>query len=710
MKKSLFVLLAILACTGVLAQTSLRINNPDFTWQQQTQGFITSPEVVITPKGVYAQVEFTFKIHCQNNYFPTDSLEAVLDFELPANSFVHNSWLWLDSTTIIQADIVERGRAIQIYEGIVMRKRDPSLLLKTGENQYQLNVFPLTTSYPRKVKIVYSVPFTWLQNKVNVPLPTEILNASLVKPPVTVRVKYDNKYAQPSLSEQPYSNYIISTTTNEETLQIPYLAYENDLTLNYQTNLSGGVMLNTYATGVNEGIYQLVVDPATVLGTTSPKHIVFILDHQNTSLNYDIFTFQQVRKYVQSFLRNNCNSTDSFNIFYTDVTNTIQQTSAGWSAADAANISSAMNSLPNAINSNSIQVYEELIKTALAFCKTKPGNDAQVIMFSNSTSMNTQAKADSSFNRINAFLGGFSNKVHLLNTSYKNNWSNGTTFVGNELFFSKLALASGGNSYKYTGTVYSYPFTYYKLDVKNILRKTYQHMGTNLSSFDISIPLSGGFQHSIYDVTQFNRFCTSAPYVETGRYIGTVGTGNVDVMVMTGNGMVTAQLPLSSVNTASVHSRQAWNHLYIEDLKGQNALGMYTTEIIDSSISNRVLCAYTAFLAVETGDTITSSVNENGPGSGGGGLDVDDPDKAKATLKCYPNPFTAELTIEFSVDVEELIILDISGRIILSHKPGGDRKFVWNGRNNSGMEVPAGVYLIRARTKTGVETVKVIRK
>lgn len=712
MKKVLFTLFAGLSTLLGFANPGLWINNPQITWQQKTQGFITEPSIVVTPKGVYAEVEFTFRIHCQNNYQATDTLEAVLDFDLPRNSFIHNSWLWLDDQTIIQAAIIDKGRAIEIYEGIVKRRRDPSLLLKTGSNSYRLNVFPLTTAYPRKVKMVYSVPFNWLSDRVNIPLPIDILNTSLVQPALKVAVVRDNNFSSPYFTEQAYSGYVTGSSANTDSLLIPWNDYENGLYLNYTRNMPGGVLLNNYPTGSNAGIYQLVVDPAAVFGgQPKPKNLVLILDHQNSS-GGTIHSFPKVRSLLRSFLLNNTNPTDSFNIFYADVSNNIQRTSASWSATTPAAISNALNSLPSALNSNSVSKYEALISTALNFCKSKPGLDAEVVLLSNSNQISTQVLADSSFNRIKAAVGGtLQNKIHVINNSSFATWNGLATVYSNELLYSKLALGSGGNYYKYTSVTYGYPNYVYSLDVANILSETYRHMGTNLSSFSINLPVSGGFTYARYNVVNAQRFSTSVPYVETGKYVGTLQAGTIDVQLLTNSGLHSVQLGVSGISANSAHGRQAWSDLYMNQLTSQNTMNAYTTEIIDTSISNRVLCNYTAFLALETGDTVEASANENGPGSGSGGLDIDEHEIANHTIKCYPNPFTSEITIEFIKPVEELSIFDLSGRLLLVVKPNStDKKYVWNGRNSAGLPVPTGIYILKARTATGVITYKVMKQ
>ncbi|HRO43712.1 MAG TPA: VIT domain-containing protein [Flavipsychrobacter sp.] len=706
MKKALLLLVTLIGSISAWADFGLWINNPQMNWQAKTQGYITEPEILITPKGVYAEVEFTFKMHCQNSYNNTDTLESVLDFELPANSFIHNSWLWLDATTIIQAAIIDKGRAIQIYENIVKRRRDPSLLIKTGANNYRLNVFPLTKQYPRKVKIVYSVPFNWLTNKVNFELPTEILNTSTTKQNLTLKIKNDNTYSQPYFTEQFFSNYVIGSTATETTLQIPSTAYENGLTLNYQTSLTNGVLLNTFATGNNAGIYQMVIDPVNVLGQAQSRNVVFILDHSN---NGPINNFAKVKSTVQSYLLNNFNQSDSFNIFYTDNFSTTQKTSANWAPTTASAINGAFSALPATVNTNTALQYEALLKTALSFAASKPGAYTQVVLISSNTSIMTQALADTTFNHINAHLGGFHNKIHVINNSNFSSWSGTNSILANELLYSKLTLASSGNYYKYTTNTSTSTYT---IDIKNILRQVSLQLGNTISAYSITLPITGGFPYAQYDIRGNGTLSTSVPYVETGKFIGNMNTGNVGVQFLSGSGVVSTQLNVSTISYNTSHSMQAWSRHYIEQLSFQNTNNIFTNEIIDTSIRNRVLCDYTAFLALENGDTVMASVNANGPGGGsGGGTSVDDHEIANNTIKCYPNPFTSEITIEFIKPVQELMIFDLSGRMILTVMPKKeDKKFVWNGKNASGTDVPTGIYFIKARTVNNVVTYKILKQ
>ena len=93
--KNLFLISLLLLSVHAKGYFSLSVANPN-SWGSPTRGIISEPMIEIKPMGVYAQVELTFKFSAQSSYHVKDSLEAVLNFDLPANSFINDSWLWLD--------------------------------------------------------------------------------------------------------------------------------------------------------------------------------------------------------------------------------------------------------------------------------------------------------------------------------------------------------------------------------------------------------------------------------------------------------------------------------------------------------------------------------------------------------------------------------------------------------------------------------------
>ena len=79
----------------------------------------------------------------------------------------------------------------------------------------------------------------------------------------------------------------------------------------------------------------------------------------------------------------------------------------------------------------------------------------------------------------------------------------------------------------------------------------------------------------------------------------------------------------------------------------------------------------------------------------------------------YPNPFNPTTIIEFSIkesNFVQLDIIDIHGRNVATLISGIplSKKLIWNGKNDLGQMVPAGIYFARLKTSSTVMTQKMI--
>ena len=86
-------------------------------------------------------------------------------------------------------------------------------------------------------------------------------------------------------------------------------------------------------------------------------------------------------------------------------------------------------------------------------------------------------------------------------------------------------------------------------------------------------------------------------------------------------------------------------------------------------------------------------------------------------LKCYPNPFTTETTIEINIEENEfaeLFVYNLSGKMvkILTNKitEGGITKVIWDGLDNGGKPCKPGPYLLTLKVNGNVlQTIKLIK-
>ena len=86
----------------------------------------------------------------------TDSrTEGVFYFPLPQSASIAGFGMWI-AGEYVEADVVEKQRAREIYETILRERRDPALLEWTGGNLFKARVFPIFPHSEKRVKITYT--------------------------------------------------------------------------------------------------------------------------------------------------------------------------------------------------------------------------------------------------------------------------------------------------------------------------------------------------------------------------------------------------------------------------------------------------------------------------------------------------------------------------------------------------------------------------
>ncbi len=82
-------------------------------------------------------------------------LEGVFYFPLPQDASISGFGMWIGGE-LIEADVVEKQRAREIYETILRERRDPALLEWSGGNLFKARVFPIEARSEKRIKITYT--------------------------------------------------------------------------------------------------------------------------------------------------------------------------------------------------------------------------------------------------------------------------------------------------------------------------------------------------------------------------------------------------------------------------------------------------------------------------------------------------------------------------------------------------------------------------
>jgi len=159
-----------------------------------------------------------------------------------------------------------------------------------------------------------------------------------------------------------------------------------------------------------------------------------------------------------------------------------------------------------------------------------------------------------------------------------------------------------------------------------------------------------------------------------------------------------------------------WAGIFIQHLEQQVQTNDVISEVIQNSLSERVLSLYTAFLCIEEAFLPCE--------------DCEDPNttaipdfkiSTKDVLSAYPNPFSTSVTIKVSLgegSTERVIqagIYNITGEMIFVPGPEAmpsqqEFEFQWDGLDKIGNPLPAGVYIFIMQTDKNVYQVKLIKQ
>ena len=141
--KLCFSVIFVLIFIDANAYSRLRIQDPRGDWTRRGQGTIQEAIFTIEPKGVYIECNMHLTFSADSLMFTgDDTVEVNFNFDLPEGSMVTNSFLLIEDE-LVEGRLLDRWTATQIYEGIVQRRRDPSILYKQWGNRYFLRIYPI---------------------------------------------------------------------------------------------------------------------------------------------------------------------------------------------------------------------------------------------------------------------------------------------------------------------------------------------------------------------------------------------------------------------------------------------------------------------------------------------------------------------------------------------------------------------------------------
>lgn len=249
-------------------------------------------------------------------------LEGVYLFPLPAEAAVSQLTMWVDGTPI-EAKILEKDEARQIYNEIVSQLRDPALLEYVGSSAIQANVFPIPPHSERRIEIEYSqilpaenglVHYVYPQSTnlyTNTPLDSQNIRVEVTSNEA-IRAIYSPSHPV-AISRDGDFNAVVGyeeeNVTPDQDFELYYTVSPEDIGLN----------LLSYREAGEDGFFVLLVAPSVATDELVAKDVILIVDTSGSMEGDKMAQAKEAALYVVDHL----NPDDRFNIvsFSTGVRN-----------------------------------------------------------------------------------------------------------------------------------------------------------------------------------------------------------------------------------------------------------------------------------------------------------------------------------------------------------------------------------------------------
>jgi hypothetical protein len=715
MKKILVLLLISLTyAPSLISSNNLRVVNVrQSTWGPQ--GTIEKAVLSIHPKGSYVEQGLYLTFSDRGNYFsPGDSLEIQFDFELPKEAYVTDLWLWVEDS-LMRALIMDRWTATNIYEGIVKRRRDPSLLTINDYGNYlqcKLRIFPLMPGTTRRIKMTFLTPAVWTKSSVQCTLPIQLLKSSLNQVTQSYIIFWpESIWHNPKFPHDPN----IKFTADLDELQNPFFRAQikdvnslSSLEIKYDNVMNNGIFLNTYSSG-EDHFYQLAILPQQLI-TLQPKlrKSLFLMDFLPNNAPANINASILLNN-LQALLIEEYADRDSFNIIFSKFQNKIL--SNNWIPADDQTVSAIFSTL-NSTDFSGYSNLPSLFADGISFMQ-KHQSQGEMVLVSNSTNFGSKEQANSLIKDIlNAMNQRFAIYVIDLNVSnYPYYWIDDRYYYGNEYFNINISRFTKGEY-----------FSLRQQSLSQMLYNVVSALGGFFSSFDVYTTVNNGYTYSRFDLFQnLGRTYFNQPIFQLGRFIGQFPF-HIQISGEYEGETIFYQKDVSQADVVLGDSciKSIWIGKRIDQLKTQTRINSVISEMIDLSLQNRVLTDYTALLALEPSDTVHASKDLYDESVLVSVEDIEqDSIKTDFKLNAFPNPFNTTTNLEFRIPADikssviKLMIYNITGQIVKTFDipvTPDKRKYsvLWDGLNEQGNQISSGIYIATLKVDKIAKSIRLL--
>lgn len=311
-------------------------------------------------------------------------LEGTYLFPLPKGASIDKFSMWIDDKEM-QAELLDAGKARQIYIDIVRRMVDPGLLEFVGRETFKLRIFPIPPNGPKRIKLSYQqvlpsdgglihyvYPLTTVGNgredtlgktSWKVDISSQIAIKSVFSPSHNVKVVKEDKKATVTFeadSLQPDKDFNLYISRSDKDVDLTFLPFSKKS---------------------EDGYFLAILSPKTEIKNQeiNPKDVVFVADTSGSMHGDKIKQLKGALKYCVEALK----PSDRFNLVLFSTVATVYKDNL--LEANADNIKAALSYIDEEVVARGATNIEEALDFALKMAPKESNRPFMVIFMTDGT-------------------------------------------------------------------------------------------------------------------------------------------------------------------------------------------------------------------------------------------------------------------------------------------------------------------------------------
>jgi len=512
------------------------------------------------------------------NRTPTQ-LEGVFYFPLPDDASISGFGMWIGNE-LVEADIVEKQRAREIYETILRERRDPGLLEWTGGNLFKARVFPIPGNAEKRIKISYTqvLPARGHRYRYSYALQSDLLKLHPLRDlSIDVTVNSAN-----SLKNVSSPTHTVRGSKTAHSARVEFNAREYTPTRDFEVVIEtegkqSDLVMIPHRRG-EDGYFMLQLTPPAagewqreLLPDGKPLELVILAD---TSASMDSGQRQRQAEVVAALL-GALTPRDQVNLAGCDV-------DCDWvfekpAAAEPAN----MNKIRTFLETRRSLGWTDL-DAAFAAAFKQSGPNTHIIYIGDGIVTTGDARPEGFAQRVRQAYREGSGMCHAVTV--------GSSFESAVL--QAIASLGSGSLRRVTGE--DRPQSVATALLREIARPGLRNLKVDFR----------GFQTARVYPSELTNLPVGAQQILLGRYlpIGTDQSGDVVVTALQGNEPVkfAARVSFRDAEEGNSFIPRLWAKMHLESLLAQGASQAIRDEVIALSEDFQIMTPYTSFLVLET--------------------------------------------------------------------------------------------------------------